>query len=437
MKRLFPSIKCRGRCLAVIVIALSSFAPLAMAQAVANIFGRSPTSTSSAFGRGVGGNSKVTVQVLQRDLDIPFPGGGTLARGIDDRFVHAQIVVRDENGKVIDLENIGYFGDDENGKNRGGSVRRENKAFSYDVTPRYEATVSYDDYYMAKQEARKRFEDAGKYDKWSFSPHTTGNVRDNPADRMSMAEFEANCQAFAEYFTERLNEKDSCVVKTAYVPPGSETGMGNRGNVTPLANDTVLRQETIAVSGGTGNSTAFSPVTGRAEAEKAVSISMAADSPSSQTPAFSSDIAAMAGQLANQVGSIQSRQHACTSFEFVKDYLDARKQPYQKLYRCTECGKETIVDARGGETIEDKIAQNKQRAAMTGQAYGFAQGALQAMPGAVAAQNGAGCATPDAGVADILNEHGLMAGSALLCTMTERGEGPLAHYNTQPTQENP
>lgn len=153
--------------------------------------------------------------------------------------------------------------------------------------------------------------------------------------------------------------------------------------------------------------------------------------------AIPADMAAMAGQLANQVGSIQSRQHACTSFEFVKDYLDARKQPYQKLYRCTECGKETIVDARGGETIEDKIAQNKQRAALTGQAYGFAQGALQAMPGAMAAQNGAGCATPDAGVADILNEHGLMAGSALLCTMTERGEGPLAHYNTQPTQENP
>ena len=95
------------------------------------------------------------------------------------------------------------------------------------------------------------------------------------------------------------------------------------------------------------------------------------------TPAIPADLSAMAGQLAGQIGGIQSQLHECTSFAFVKDYRGANREVYAKRYRCRECGRETMVNVRDGETIEDKIAANRQRQTFANQAYSTAQSALQ------------------------------------------------------------
>ena len=77
------------------------------------------------------------------------------------------------------------------------------------------------------------------------------------------------------------------------------------------------------------------------------------------------ELAAMLGQVSGQIANVQSQRHYCTSFEFVKDYRGANREVYAKQYRCTECGKGTMVNVRDGETIEDEIAANRQRQTLT------------------------------------------------------------------------
>lgn len=50
--------------------------------------------------------------------------------------------------------------------------------------------------------------------------------------------------------------------------------------------------------------------------------------------------------------------HHCTKFEFVRDQR-AGDVMWHKIYRCTECGKEKMVDVKNGEAIDDVIADNK------------------------------------------------------------------------------
>ena len=50
--------------------------------------------------------------------------------------------------------------------------------------------------------------------------------------------------------------------------------------------------------------------------------------------------------------------HHCTKFEFVRDQK-AGDVMWNKIYRCTECGKEKLVNVKKGEAIDDVIAENK------------------------------------------------------------------------------
>jgi hypothetical protein len=80
---------------------------------------------------------------------------------------------------------------------------------------------------------------------------------------MSMAEFEANCQAFAEYFTERLNEKESCVTSRFYSPPGSENGVVNLDASASLNRDALTGQPVITADGNFVNQTPVSAMTAK------------------------------------------------------------------------------------------------------------------------------------------------------------------------------
>lgn len=157
-------------------------------------------------------------------------------------------------------------------------------------------------------------------------------------------------------------------------------------------------------------------------------------SASSGAPAIPAEMAALAGQVAAQVGEIQSQRHACTSFKFEKNYIGADRKPYMALYRCTECGQETTVNVRDGETIEDIIAKNKQKAAFSGQAYGFAQSAIQSR---VQTQENGGLPPEETELLRILTEYGPASSGIVLSTLSEQGKGPLKAIENRDKQETP
>lgn len=98
-------------------------------------------------------------------------------------------------------------------------------------------------------------------------------------------------------------------------------------------------------------------------------------------------IAALAEQTSELIGQVQAQRHFCTSF-VPEEGSNRGKASSRKHYRCTECGRETVVDIAKGETIEAVIASNKQRQDTANRSYGFAQSTLQAMPAAMGVDGG-------------------------------------------------
>ena len=65
-----------------------------------------------------------------------------------------------------------------------------------------------------------------------------------------------------------------------------------------------------------------------------------------------------------------ANEHYCTSFEFVKDQK-AGDVMWNKIYKCTKCGKQVSVDVKRGEAIDDVIADNKEKEAFNKQRVNF------------------------------------------------------------------
>lgn len=70
---------------------------------------------------------------------------------------------------------------------------------------------------------------------------------------------------------------------------------------------------------------------------------------------------------------LPERSHFCLDFEFVRDL----KAMGDKIYRCTECGREKSVDVKNGQTIDDVIADNKERQQLENQALQTAEQMIQ------------------------------------------------------------
>ena len=143
-------------------------------------------------------------------------------------------------------------------------------------------------------------------------------------------------------------------------------------------------------------------------------------------PSQAIDGSVLAEQALEQVRDAQSRRHCCTSFEFVKDYEGADRSVYAKRYRCTECGKDTMVNVRDGETIEGTIAENKRKKALTDQSYDVAQSGLQRMAAPRASQGNGGMTAQEAEMLRLLTEYGPVYGGMALTGMAQEGKGPLA-----------
>lgn len=172
---------------------------------------------SEAFFKGVSPSDTVTVQVLQRNLDLGVVDGnppsdlmdlpswiletsmenafGEVGRGLSmGAAVHYQIVVK--KGKQV-IDNFGFF------KDEGGTWRCDTSAKNqifYDAKPVYEATTSYKDVYETKQE-----------------------IIPEPRN-YSIARWE-QCQTGAEAFVSRLNQKESTQVKKEFQPPAVVSGV--------------------------------------------------------------------------------------------------------------------------------------------------------------------------------------------------------------------
>lgn len=65
-----------------------------------------------------------------------------------------------------------------------------------------------------------------------------------------------------------------------------------------------------------------------------------------------------------------ANEHYCTSFEFVRDQK-AGDVMWNKIYKCTKCGKQVSVDVKRGEAIDDVIADNKEKEAFNKQRVNF------------------------------------------------------------------
>lgn len=70
---------------------------------------------------------------------------------------------------------------------------------------------------------------------------------------------------------------------------------------------------------------------------------------------------------------LPEKSHFCLDFEFVRDL----KAMGDKIYRCTECGREKLVDVKNGQTIDDVIADNKERQQLANQAQQSAEQMIQ------------------------------------------------------------
>lgn len=176
----------------------------------------------AAFQRGIKQDEKVTVQVLQRKLDVPMVIGGSVSSSIAETFggVHYQIVVKDAKGKV--LENYGW-----SGENNGAVFSEPNERISgdYGSEPAFEATVSYDEFRQTLSE----WKSDAKNRKYSFTnagvgggltqPGYNGETRNDESRKMTMMILEENCQRMAYDFATKLAENGSCSVTREFSYP--------------------------------------------------------------------------------------------------------------------------------------------------------------------------------------------------------------------------
>ncbi len=208
-----------------------------IAQAPSHLFGRGTSANTSAYLKGVSQNAKITVQVLKRDLDIPVLGSAA-AFVSGDKWTHLQVVVKDDNGNV--METIGFFSD-------GSTKEDSSEAPPYDSKPLFEATCSYGDYVNVKNEMQNdaRF---SKYKAFSFRQVSTGKTEDDPEGKMTREIIKRNCQPWAETFAAKISQMPTARVETAFRWPEEDQSVVN----IDTAKDPNPAQ-TIQISSGTVN----------------------------------------------------------------------------------------------------------------------------------------------------------------------------------------
>lgn len=353
----------------------------------AQVFNCLPEKVQRAcFGIGKRGkidpNSYVTVKIMKRDLDV----AGETMKKLSNDAVHYHAVAFDSDGKVVG--DFGWTGEGKPIKDvllgSKGQVFSEpcyRFVLDYDQKAVAEAMVAFKDWTLAERQFRYNEAKSG------YRALNNG-VSDYHAPMMKGGREYFNCQFAMSRFWEELSKTATFVGSPILPWPG-----GNADIIT------VVKSIADAASGesGRGHVSASPDRAGQIQPMQAEvdSVQSLQSSPGYGNAATayqipSHDMAALASQTADLIGRVQAQRHACTSFEYVKDYTGADRQPYMKLYRCTECGQGTTVNTRSGETIEDVIASNRQRQDFADRSYGFAQSALQAMPAAMGTPGVAG-----------------------------------------------
>ena len=314
-------------------------------------------------------DAPVTVKIMKRNLDVM----GTALKKKSSRAVHYHAVAFDGNGKIVG--DFGWSGEGNPVKNTlvGSTGRVFSEPASrfeldYDQTPVAEARVSFKDWTLVQSQFRYNEADSG------YRTFNNGwNDYRSPMEKGGREYF--NCQFAMSRFWEELQKTETFSETMPFAWPASGT---INADALDFRTGVVASENALLDPGqGVANSGCMQPMRGNEMGTRQSGPVPASGANIPVGQAIPAELAAMLGQVPGQIANAQSQGHACTSFEFVKAYRGANREVYAKRYRCRECGRETMVNVRDGETIEEKAASNKQRRSFADQAYSAAQSALQ------------------------------------------------------------